>query len=519
MQTPEMGVGVGGGQGPERKPRESEEGGGEEADKDPGQGKGHRGAELNAGREVRVSVRSAAGQGLPWALRAQGHAQAAQDPVKARPEPWRPGRRDFRPWPWCPAIPRPLRCWSGQVRGRGRSSLVSSERGWGRGLGTSSFSVSSFLSATPPLSLSLCTPPAAAVFLPVPRSPTPLLSGPSSWSLTPPGEHVGPGELPQPHQILPLRLQPLLLCELPLPSPAWPLLQPRDLRTLPPAHPPTPPSSPQVLGSLIFCFGIWILIDKTSFVSFVGLSFVPLQIWSKVLAISGILTMGLALLGCVGALKELRCLLGLYFGMLLLLFATQITLGILISTQRVRLERKVQDVVLDTIRNYRADPEETAAEESWDYVQFQLRCCGWHSPQDWFGVLRGNESEAHRVPCSCYNSSATNDSAALDKVFFPQLGRLGPRSRPRHNTDLCVVQKNGYIYREGCAQSLQKWLHNNLISIVGICLAVGLLELGFMTLSIFLCRKGRSGAGAVLADVHKQVPLVLVHCIGRLHEG
>lgn len=42
-----------------------------------------------------------------------------------------------------------------------------------------------------------------------------------------------------------------------------------------------------------------------------GLSFMPLQIWSKALAVSGILTMGLALLGCVGALKELRCLLGL----------------------------------------------------------------------------------------------------------------------------------------------------------------------------------------------------------------
>lgn len=42
-----------------------------------------------------------------------------------------------------------------------------------------------------------------------------------------------------------------------------------------------------------------------------GLSFMPLQIWSKALAISGILTMGLALLGCVGALKEFRCLLGL----------------------------------------------------------------------------------------------------------------------------------------------------------------------------------------------------------------
>ncbi|XP_011801784.1 PREDICTED: leukocyte antigen CD37 isoform X3 [Colobus angolensis palliatus] len=257
-----------------------------------------------------------------------------------------------------------------------------------------------------------------------------------------------------------------------------------------PPGPTTVSASPQVLGSLIFCFGIWILIDKTSFVSFVGLAFVPLQIWSKVLAISGVFTMGLALLGCVGALKELRCLLGLYFGMLLLLFATQITLGILISTQRAQLERSLQDIVEKTIQKYRTNPEETAAEESWDYVQFQLRCCGWHSPQDWFQVLilRGNGSEAHRVPCSCYNLSATNDSTILDTVILPQLSRLGQLARSRHSTDICAVPANSHIYREGCARSLQKWLHNNLISIVGICLGVGLLELGFMTLSIFLCR-------------------------------
>nr|XP_031314943.1 leukocyte antigen CD37 isoform X1 [Camelus dromedarius] len=245
-----------------------------------------------------------------------------------------------------------------------------------------------------------------------------------------------------------------------------------------------------VLGSLIFCFGIWILIDKTSFVSFVGLSFMPLQIWSKALAISGILTMGLALLGCVGALKEFRCLLGLYFGTLLLLFATQITLGILISTQWVQLERKVKDVVQKTIQNYRAHPEETAAEESWDYVQFQLRCCGWNSPQDWFHIpsLKRNESEVPHVPCSCYNSSATNDSAIFDMISFPQFSRLGSPAPPRHNADICVVPANSYIYREGCEWSLQKWLHNNLISIVGICLGVGLLEVSVAGLTLLLPR-------------------------------
>ncbi|XP_040313652.1 leukocyte antigen CD37 isoform X5 [Herpailurus yagouaroundi] len=216
----------------------------------------------------------------------------------------------------------------------------------------------------------------------------------------------------------------------------------------------------------------------------------PLQIWSKALAISGILTMGLALLGCVGALKELRCLLGLYFGILLLLFAMQITLGILISTQRTRLERRVKDIVMETIQRYHAHPEESAAEESWDYVQFQLRCCGWNSPRDWFSIpsLSSNDSEVHRVPCSCYNSSASNDSAIFEKLSFPEFSRLGPLARPRHSTDLCLVPANSDIYSEGCARSLQKWLHNNLISIVGICLGVGLLELSFMTLSIFLCR-------------------------------
>ncbi|KAI4534806.1 hypothetical protein MJG53_020950, partial [Ovis ammon polii x Ovis aries] len=218
------------------------------------------------------------------------------------------------------------------------------------------------------------------------------------------------------------------------------------------------------LGSLIFCFGIWILIDKTSFVSFVGLSFMPLQIWSKVLAVSGVLTMGLALLGCVGALKEFRCLLGL--------------VGDSASLSACQLKRKVKDVVQKTIQTYRAHPEETAAEESWDYVQFQLRCCGWESPQDWFHIpsMRSNESEGDRVPCSCYNSSATNDSTIFDKISFPQFSRLGSLARPRHNAEVCSVPANSYIYQQGCERSLSNWLTNNLISIVGICLGVGLLE-------------------------------------------
>lgn len=46
--------------------------------------------------------------------------------------------------------------------------------------------------------------------------------------------------------------------------------------------------------------------------------------------------------------------------------------GVLASLSASQLERKVKDIVQETIQNYRANPEKSAAEESWDYVQFQV---------------------------------------------------------------------------------------------------------------------------------------------------
>lgn len=45
--------------------------------------------------------------------------------------------------------------------------------------------------------------------------------------------------------------------------------------------------------------------------------------------------------------------------------------------------------------------------------------------------------------------------------------RANPKRNPTYNLSL---------YPQGCEQNLSNWLTNNLISIVGICLGVGLLE-------------------------------------------
>ncbi|XP_020859342.1 leukocyte antigen CD37 [Phascolarctos cinereus] len=296
-----------------------------------------------------------------------------------------------------------------------------------------------------------------------------------------------------------------------------------------------------VLGSLVLCFGLWILIDKNSFASYLGLSFIPLKIWSYVLATSGVLTGLLSLLGCLGALKEIRCLLGLYFSFLLVLFTTQITIGVLIYTQHSLLERKVKDIVLDIIENYHKYPDAYSTAENWDFVQFQLRCCGWTSPQDWLlaSSLRSNGSapigsgrastffptrssdflppsqttgQLLRVPCSCQNTSvimptpqspadvprasqpaagpgarATVVSSPGMPLVLPGPGSPGTPARVLSG-ELCSMPADSGVYPEGCSRSVYTWLHNNLISIVGISLGLGLLELGVMSLSMFLCR-------------------------------
>lgn len=63
-------------------------------------------------------------------------------------------------------------------------------------------------------------------------------------------------------------------------------------------------------------------------------------------------------------------------------------------------------------------------------------------------MLKANESEELFVPCSCYNSTATNDSAGFDKLFYSQLSRLGPRAKLKQTADICALPAKAHIYRE-----------------------------------------------------------------------
>jgi len=107
-------------------------------------------------------------------------------------------------------------------------------------------------------------------------------------------------------------------------------------------------------------------------------------------------------LGCCGALKESRCLLGTYVFCVIVLICCMIG-GIALAasgTQLVDLKTPLKDTMSDYDNSDPNDP----VTQAWDGIQQEYECCGVDGPQDWseFGnFIQGD------VPDSCCASPVT----------------------------------------------------------------------------------------------------------------
>ncbi|XP_075696024.1 leukocyte antigen CD37-like isoform X2 [Rhinoderma darwinii] len=243
-----------------------------------------------------------------------------------------------------------------------------------------------------------------------------------------------------------------------------------------------------ILGGVLLCFGLWILFDRSSFASMIGSSTPTLKIWSYVLSGAGILTMILGFLGCLGSLKEIKCLLGFYFAFLLILFAGQITVGVLLYTQRSSLNVAVGKYVENIIKSYGIVTNQTELQEGLDFAQEQMSCCGWFTPEDWMKNQKiSQNSSVNLYPCSCRNTSSFRPNSVINGTANGT-DIFEPINEPRNGFCTATAKDNWPVYQRGCMNSIQAFIINNLICIIGVCIGIALLELFVMTLSMCLCR-------------------------------
>ncbi|KAL8613102.1 hypothetical protein ACOMHN_035043 [Nucella lapillus] len=150
-----------------------------------------------------------------------------------------------------------------------------------------------------------------------------------------------------------------------------------------------------LLGIAIVGIGVWMVMDKDSgrfvdetlgddspfIINYSDVSDPNLyQTLAYILIIFGAITVIIAFLGCCGAMRESQCLLAMCFGLLFIIFAALLGVGIYlyikkddVDVDEQRLKPLIKKTLTDAVKQYYTDPE---SKKFMDAVQIKYDCCG-----------------------------------------------------------------------------------------------------------------------------------------------
>ncbi|XP_068128291.1 tetraspanin-1-like [Hyperolius riggenbachi] len=216
-------------------------------------------------------------------------------------------------------------------------------------------------------------------------------------------------------------------------------------------------------GVAILGIGIWVKVDGGSFLKILGaLSPQLMQVVNVgylCIAVGGFLIL-MGFLGCCGAVKESRCMLMLFFVIILIIFIAEIAGGVVVlafsSLHKILIDYLGNLVVKSLREDYGTKPDITAV---WNATMKELKCCGFSGYEDFKNSTFYQTYKQYPTVC-CNEISPCRDSNITASV-------------------------------KGCYKAFESFIADNGKVVGGVALGICGLELAAMIVALVLfCQIG-----------------------------
>ncbi|XP_075898828.1 tetraspanin-9 isoform X2 [Nelusetta ayraudi] len=205
--------------------------------------------------------------------------------------------------------------------------------------------------------------------------------------------------------------------------------------------------------------GIWLSVSQGSFATF-SPSFPSLSAANMVIAI-GAIVMVTGFLGCLGAIKENKCLLLSFFIVLLVILLAELILIVLFFVYTDKVRENAKQDLKEGLVLYNSE-NNIGLRNAWNIIQAEWKCCGVIAYTDWHEAFKEKV-----VPDRCCQEHYQN----------------------------CGQNSTNMFWNRGCFEKVEEWLDDNkhLLGTIGmVILVVQLLGMAFsMTLFHHIHRTGK----------------------------